>query len=576
METLSLIAQILKENPEQALYIKGNHESNSYWRNFGLKQELRIRASQIDDAFIPCNELVEGFFSTLPKTFCINTKSNQDHFIVFSFDGIDQPYLKKFNLSDQKKIRFENHDTITIPFPQIGSTVQAVISTEEWRKHHRIKYGLGLQDQTFGATTWAVLSSPIEIHRAYYNFHNDAFAKIIVDPIDIRKSTIQLYTHMLENKALQFDKTESYNLITGRPLSHPQPEPQGSDIVLGSNLSLIQGVPIMSGRLKTGMSIAINEQNQQGGINGRHIKFFPLNDDYTPYRTRRNVEFYLKNNITDILIGSTGSPTLEALTNFLKEKSIAVIGPITGDPIFLNPELKGLINVTGSYDVEVEAHLTSLITEQSAKNFAFFYQIEGLSNVMKLMEKILQKNGITKWVEIPYTKGTIDFKFAAEKLRRSQVDAIGILGISQAGQSFIKEVGLEYLSTKKLFGHSFLGDASFHEFIKQKGISIQLTTRVPNATTSKLKLVQEYREAMKKNDALFDADSLEGYIVARLTIDLMKKCGTVINKDTILEQAESLKNFDLGDLTLNFDEKTRTLSNTIWLERPHEETIQVN
>jgi branched-chain amino acid transport system substrate-binding protein len=575
METLSLIAQILKENPEQALYLQGTHEANGYWRNFGLKQELRIRASHLDNEFIPLNQLIENFFSTLSTALCINTKNNQDHYIVFSFHGLDEPYLKNFNPSDQKKVRFEHHDEITVPFPKIGSFVEALISTEEWRKHHRAHHGLGLQDQVFGATTWAVFSSPIEVNQIYYNFHNDAFVKIIIDPSNIRKSSIQLYTHSLENQTLHFENTESYNLITSRPLSHMQPEAEGNDIVLGSSLSLIQGVPIMGERVKRGISIAVNEQNQKGGIGGKHIRFFPLNDDFIPYKTKRNTEFYLENKITDIFIGSTGSPTLEVLTEYMKEKTVAVIGPITGDPLFLNPQLKGLINITGSYDVEINAHLNSLIKEHYATNFAFFYQIE-LPSVIQIIREILKKNGINKWIEIPYTRGIVDFKFAAEKLKRAEVDVIGILATSQATQSFIKEVGVEYLSTKKLFGYSFLGDAAFREFIKETGISMQLTTRVPNPTTSELEIVTQYQNAMKKNDALFDADSLEGYIVARLTIDLMQKCKGNITKDTLLEQAEALKNFEWNGLTFNFDPKTRTLMNTIWLERPHEETIQVN
>ncbi len=576
METLSLIMQMLDENPEHALYIKGNHESNGYWHNFGLKRELRIRGLHLDSNFIPLSPTIKKFFKTLPNIFCINTQKEPNRYIVFNFNGLEEPYIKKFSLSDQTEIRFEHHDSIDTKTLEEGSFVEAVIKTEEWTKQHRAKNGLGLLDQTFGATTWAVLSSPIEIHKKYYGLNNDAFCKIKIDPNEIQKSTIELYTHPLTDSSLQFNITESYNLITARPLSHPQPEPQGPDIVIGSSLSLLQGVTIMGTHVKSGISIAINEQNQAGGINGRHIRFFPLNDDYTPYKTRKNIDFYLKNNITDILICSTGSPTLEGSIDYIKDKKIALIGPVTGDPLFANPYLKGLINLTGSYDIEVQAHLEILIKEHAAKNFAFFYQIEGLSAVMKNVRAILQKNGITQWLEIPYSRGSVNFQKESQKLKSTQIDAIGILAVSQAGQAFIREVTLEYLSTKKIFGHSFVGDESFHEFIKHKGLSIQLSTRVPNAYTSDLAIVQQYREVMEKNGASCSADSLEGYITTRFLIDIMKECLPNINKDTILNKIESLKNFKWNGLTFNFDEKTRRLSNIIWIEKTDGKLIQIN
>jgi len=375
METLSLIAQILLENPEHALYIKGNHESDQYWHNFGLKRELRIRASYLESSFIPCNKIIEDFFSTLSTALCVNNIKQPDQYVMFCFNGADGPYLKKFIHSDQTTLRFEHHDDFTNFTPKEGAVIECLIKTEEWMKQHRAKQGLALLDQTFGATTWAVLSSPIEVHRKYYNLHNDAFIKVSIDPENIRKTTISLYAHDLEDQTSSFKVIESYNAITARPLTSNIPDPVGDDIVIGSNLSLVQGIPIMGERVKTGISVAINAQNRNGGINGRHIRFFPLNDDYTQYKTLENIEFYLNNGITDILIASTGSPTLEASIEYLKNKKIVTIGPITGDVVFLDPTLKGLINVTGSYDTEIETHLNTLIKDHAVKKFAFFYQL---------------------------------------------------------------------------------------------------------------------------------------------------------------------------------------------------------
>ena len=117
---------------------------------------------------------------------------NQNSCILFSFNGLNEPYIKTFLLTDQSGLRHENHEDINTDSPKDAFKIEALIKTEEWMKEHRAKEGLGLLDQIFGITTWAILSSPISAHREFYNFSYDAFATITVNPTNIRWSTITI------------------------------------------------------------------------------------------------------------------------------------------------------------------------------------------------------------------------------------------------------------------------------------------------------------------------------------------------------------------------------------------------
>ena len=52
------------------------------------------------------------------------------------------------------------------------------------------------------------------------------------------------------------------------------------------------------------------------------------------------------------------------------------------------------------------------------------------------------------------------------------IDAIGFFSSSRGTQMFIRQIGVEYLAPKKLFGLAFLGEETFGTFLKQEGVTI--------------------------------------------------------------------------------------------------------
>jgi branched-chain amino acid transport system substrate-binding protein len=566
MEALSLIANLMAKNPDNVIYIKGNHESNTYWHGFSLKKELIFRAFYLDPSFIPFDTLVNTFFSTLPDSLFVNTMQSQNNCILFLFNGLQGPYIKKFLLTDQVGLRYEKHEIMDIESPEDALKIEALIKTEEWMKEHRSQSGLGLLDQIFGITTWSVLSSPIAAHRELYNFSYDAFAAITINPTNIRRSTITINNRKIIDQEPLFKTEIPFNIITGRSTDLKNSEPIGNDIVIGSSLPLIQGVPIMGQRIKRGVSIAINEQNKKGGIRGQHIRFDARNDNYSPHQTRINIKHFIDKKITDIILCTVGSSAIESIRDYITEKKIALFCPITGDPKILDPSLKGLINLTGSYHNEIYAQIAFLIKEHSVKNFAFLYQIEELSPLMEIVRKLLPKYGIHQWLELPYSRGNINFSKQITLLKGAQIDAIALFATSQAAEEFIRQVDIESLSTKTLFGYSFLGDEVFRRFKKEKGLPVLLSARVPSPYQSTIEIVKEYRTFMEKNYYPLGTNSLEGYISGKFLIDLMLQCKKEINKENLLAEAEQLKDKKWGGFTLTFHPEDRSIINTIWLE----------
>ncbi|HTM05741.1 MAG TPA: ABC transporter substrate-binding protein, partial [Patescibacteria group bacterium] len=441
-----------------------------------------------------------------------------------------------------------------------------------WREEHRAQNGLGLLDQVFGATTWAVLSAPLKIHEDFYGFDYDAFAQITIYS-SIRNSSVHIINRHKQDP--HFTKHDPLNIVTGRPLSHPQSAPVGEDILFGSTMSLTQGFPVISKRTKRGVNLAILEQNTKGGIKGRHIKFDVRDDYYAPLHARNNIDDFLKRGI-DLILYPVGSGTLKAYVDLVKQQDIVVIFPVTGNSDFADPALKGILNLTAMNVEEISAHINFFTSHQTVRKFAFLFQEDEYGQAtLNAAHRLLQSKGITKWVDVPYVRGAIDFNQQIDKIKKSNVEAIGFLCTPEVAQEFIRRINLQALNNKMLFGLSTLTSTTFKSFVEKRGIPFYFSSRVPNPEASTLPVVQEYRELMDRDYYNYDNASLEGYLGTRLLLDVLLTMEGVIDKKTVTAAIESINHKSFGGLNLSYKSSDRSLNMSVWLHAPNQQWLEI-
>jgi ABC-type branched-subunit amino acid transport system substrate-binding protein len=558
IETLMIILRLLLQNPEHVFYIKGNHEDNNYWQNFGLNREIRTRLTNQEKN----RTLLTQFFNTLPLVLYITReKDKPQDFIRISHKNRDQVpddlYSQCLSQPEKKSLVYCSQNSVK----EVSIKIHAIFKSEPALKEQQAHQGLGALEQDYGATAWSVFSSPTKINMVNYDFYYDAFVELVIAK-PITNSSITLINRDTRSKK-PFERGNSFNVVTGLPTMLATGL---SEITFGSTLSLIQGVPAMGQRVKSGIFAKINQINQSGGINGKHISIIIYNDDYVPYLARYNVTELMKENIKTILL-PTGSPTLESYLDYIRENKVLVLFPITGAPQFRKPDLKGLIHMRATYGDEVNALIHYLITEYGARKFAFFYQDDAYGiGPVETAHETLKKLGITTWVDLPYARATVNFKEHVEKLMEHTPDAIGLFSTAFATQELFRQIGVENLSNRHLFGISFLGEESFRRYIKKIGIKVLFGAVVPNPKVSSLDIVKEYRATMNQLKSSYDIFSLEAYIATSLLVDIMKKIENNITKDNIQKELEALNNYSFKGLTLTFNAQTRSLARSVWIE----------
>lgn len=564
IDTLTLIATTLRANPKNAIYVAGNHERDSHWVDYGLRRELIDRASHLSTRQVPYQTVVDDFFATLPEAVYVSFAQSGAEIIRIAFNdkehlSFDEEHLSP-NFLEQKERITANTFKEKKPNERPIDT-RAAIKTEEWRLSNRTGKGLGLLDQDQGATTWAVLSSPIAVHRLYLDFNYDAFARLDLNH-DVNAATItRIYSDTRTQNGFQEDP--SMNMIsakTGQTSNH-------NIIKVASTMSLIRGVPTMGRSVQRGLDLSINMFNHRED-NLRHlIRLYIDNDDYIPANARNNVITYVKDRIPFLLV-PTGTPTTMAYMDLVKKEDLIVLFPITGSGGLRSPDFKKLIHFRASYEDEVRALINELRTQHGSLKFAFLYQDDSYGRgPFQTAVSQLHADHINDILPLPYTRATTSFENQINEFKKAPPDALGFFATAAATQEFIRQLGASMLANTKLFAISFAAESTLRRYAKNHGLNFLFGAVVPNPKTTQAPIARRYRKAMDHANLSYDVFSFEAFLATSIFINAIEQLGNKpITSSNILRQLESIKSQNFEGISINFNTNTRSLSKHVWLE----------
>jgi len=335
-------------------------------------------------------------------------------------------------------------------------------------------------------------------------------------------------------------------------------------------MDLSNGLKDNSLPLKKSIEGFYTQVNKDGGINGKKIELTIRDDKYDVSKALENIDYFLNILKIDKLIAPVGTPTLESFLGRVKMGQLLVLFPLSGSDIFRSPDLKYIINFRCSYNRESYALAQYAIETLHAKKIALFYQKTAPANAGAV--EYFKKVNFNDYIELAYDEVAPNFKEQARKIEQDSPDVLMLFAIQTAALSLLEEMGSS-VRNLKLLGWSILSGDTFENPWRATGHEIVIASVVPNpeaesAGTTKypLKLIQSFQKFAKDNSIPLDTTALEGYIDARIAVELFKQAQNDIRNEKIIELAEKMKNFLLDDLPLTFNPLTRELYNTIWID----------
>ena len=328
----------------------------------------------------------------------------------------------------------------------------------------------------------------------------------------------------------------------------PQP------IILGISTALSGPSQFLGIGIKTGIDIYFARINEEGGVYGRQIKFIALDDGYVPEAAMRNMNILIdKENVLAVL-GNMGTPTAAVTVPIATEKKTLLFAPGTGaELVRQRPPNRYVINYRASYAQETAVMVRGILEAGILPHeIAIFTQNDsfgedGYRGIMKGLEAA----GYDQGHLLPhgrYERNTVNVEQGLLTILEAPVKpkVIIMVGTYGACAKFIR-IMKRVLSDTIYVNVSFVASAALKNALGPDGEGVIITQVVPHFD-SNLPLTREYLKDLKTYDPEAEPDflSLEGYIVARIFIEGLKRAGPDVDKETIIDAILSIKDLDIG------------------------------
>ncbi|NEQ77854.1 MAG: ABC transporter substrate-binding protein [Okeania sp. SIO2C9] len=361
-------------------------------------------------------------------------------------------------------------------------------------------------------------------------------------------------------------------LTACQSLSDPKEGITHQIIRLGSVLALEGQEEILGNRMKSGLKAALDNQLVQD----KKIKLIFENDYYEPSIAHQKTQKLIQSGIF-LMIGNVGTPTAKKTLPILKKNNIPAVGFFTGSEL-LRSQSELIINYRASYAQEIETVVKMALNAgvKPSEICAYVqddsYGISGLKGVRNALVKAKVEENILR----PYDqvleykeKGNKDNPFLSpvgfyrrntpyitegynslkqwEKITGINCRLVITAGTYTNIARFIK-LAQEKREDWVISSLSFADQEGLQFDLEEYGVKDKvIITEVVPSLDSNLPIVQEAKSNLESE---FNHVSLEGYIVGKMTLKILRTIPGEISRESFLKQV-AISKFDLGGVAID-------------------------
>lgn len=344
-------------------------------------------------------------------------------------------------------------------------------------------------------------------------------------------------------------------------------------IVLGMSSALSGPAQSLGRGMKVGMEAHFASVNREGGVHGRRIELIAMDDGYVPEAAARNMLALIEEENVLAVLGNVGTPTAKVTVPIAIEKRTLLFGAFTGAGLLRSdPPSRYVINYRASYLQETAAMVKGLLARGILPyEIAIFSQNDaygdaGYSGVLHGLKESGYLHGY-RLAHGRYERNTLDVETGLLEILESPIRprAIIIIGAYAACAKFIR-IARRSLPETMFLNVSFVGSTALRDTLGDASEGVLITQVVPHYE-SDLPLVVEYRRDLRDFSPGTEPGfvSLEGYIVARIFLEGLRRAGPDVDRESIVDALLSIDELDIGiGPPIRFGKDNHQGSQTVW------------
>jgi branched-chain amino acid transport system substrate-binding protein len=291
--------------------------------------------------------------------------------------------------------------------------------------------------------------------------------------------------------------------------------------------------------------------NEQGGINGRKIKFIYQDDAYQASQTQAVVKKMVEQDKVFAFVAGLGTANNLAVMDYLVQNGVPHIGPATGSTLMSQPLKKNVFALQTNYVVEATLITRYVIDNLKASKIAMFYQDDAFGKEgLEAVKAAAKAKGKDLVAEVSYQSTDKDFSSQALKLQNSGADTVIFWSIPGPTGLILQEIDrIGYKPTLAL--SAVANDPTLFKLSANTVGNAWITAWLPDVQDpdSKDAKVLEFREFMKKyapNENIYSSFAASGYADAQLLVEGLKRAGKDLTREKLIAAMETLKDWNEG------------------------------
>jgi branched-chain amino acid transport system substrate-binding protein len=331
-------------------------------------------------------------------------------------------------------------------------------------------------------------------------------------------------------------------LALASTLSLAQQGVSPTEITLGSIQDLSGPLAGFGKQARLGMLLAVDEINEQGGVNGRKLKLLVEDSGYDPKKAVLAAQKLVNQDKIFIMLGHIGTAQNMAAMPVQFEKNVINFFPITAAREMYEPFHKLKYSFAATYFDQMRRAVPQMAKDKSAKKVCTIYQDDDFGlEVMRGAEAGLKTINMAFAEKTSFKRGATDFSSQVAKMKSAGCDLV-VLG------TIIREtIGTIGESRKTGFNPTFLGSSAAYTDLIHKlggkamdGLYATMTVQNPYTDEASQPIrfwANKYKTKFNEEATVF---SVYGYTIVNTFANAATKAGKTLTTDSFIKVMDTL------------------------------------
>ncbi|WP_447771400.1 ABC transporter substrate-binding protein [Variovorax boronicumulans] len=319
---------------------------------------------------------------------------------------------------------------------------------------------------------------------------------------------------------------------------------------------------------RAGIQLYFDRVNKSGGVHGRKIELVTYDDAYEPAKTAVNTAKLIDEDKVFALTGYVATGNLAAAMPLAEKAGVPMFAPLVGTTSFRTKTNRYLFHVRAGYDLELRKIISHLST-LGIQSIAVVYQDSafGKSN-LATCEQLAAEYKVKVVQTLPIAIAAEDAKQVVGGLAEGRPGAVVMIMAGRMTEVFIRDYRASGAAAPLYTLSVGITDAAGSaKRLDGKLAGLVTASIVPPPGALRVPIVADYqRDRAEFGQKIDSYTALEGYIVARVMTEGLRRAGKALTRDSFIAGLESIGSTRFGDFPVDYSAKNHNGSTFVDLE----------